>query len=371
MKRFITMIMAIALSTLGSQAQQFTVTRDTIHIDAGLFGETPKTNIQLRAAESREGLYLLMYHRESMESWGKNNLLFVERNNRTIRNIELPDILPIGYTDFQNIFVRHDSLILKVNAYHESDVSFYRWARERHDKEEMKKNLNFTLDTRTDQWIPVKSANDLIYEDDQYRVCYWECGEWGEYMEFRNKNTDKRYIYKANGRIVRHEGCYYIINTHQVMKIDDPTQGLPYQGSSWGNKKLPYTCPEPEVVMDLEDLVMPKGTNIPREILRNDPLIPSPPYTFCAAFVVEGKLFLLIESQTGLYVASYQGGELTKVQDIGCRAQHLRTNGYLLRENNHPDNQAFFQCEDVTTDNPVIVSVNGTNIRVTYIELEN
>jgi len=363
MKRFITMIMAIALSTLGSQAQQFTVTRDTIHIDAGLFGETPKTNIQLRAAESREGLYLLMYHRESMESWGKNNLLFVERNNRTIRNIELPDILPIGYTDFQNIFVRHDSLILKVNAYHESDVSFYRWARERHDKEEMKKNLNFTLDTRTDQWIPVKSANDLIYEDDQYRVCYWECGEWGDYMVFQERKNRKRHLFMAAGRLLKLDGSYYVVSTYSINKIDNPRQGKVYRGQKYYKLgREDYTLPQKVLQLKLPES---RIITITKEYLLNDPRT-----YICTAFIHDNKLYCIMRSPEGMYIASYRDGALHKEMDLGFNYNTENWRGHLLRVNNHPTNQAFLQCEDVTTDNPVILTVEGSNIHVWYLEIK-
>jgi hypothetical protein len=296
-----------------------------------------------------------------MERWGKNNLLFVERNNRTIRNIELPDILPIGYTDFQNIFVRHDSLILKVNAYHESDVSFYRFARERHDKEEMKKNLNFTLNTHTGQWKPVKSANDLIYEDDQYRVCYWECGEWGDYMVFQERKNRKRHLFMAAGRLLKLDGSYYVVSTYSINKIDNPRQGKVYRGKKYYKLgREDYTLPQKVL-----QLTPPASRiiKITKEYLLNDPRT-----YICTAFTHDDKLYCIVRSPEGMYIASYQDGALHKEMDLCFNYNTENWRGHLLRVNNHPDNQAFFQCEDVTTDNPVIVSVNGTNIRVTYIE---
>ena len=351
------------LTCLIVSAQPFSVSYDTIHIDANLFGETPKTNIQLRAADSREGLYLLMYHRESMESWGKNNLLFVERNNRTIRNIELPDILPIGYTDFQNIFVRHDSLILKVNAYHESDVSFYRFARERHDKEEMKKNLNFTLNTHTGQWKPVKSANDLIYEDDQYRVCYWECGEWGDYMVFQERKNRKRHLFMAAGRLLKLDGSYYVVSTYSINKIDNPRHGKVYRGKKYYKLgREDYTLPQKVL-----QLTPPESRiiTITKEYLLNDPRT-----YICTAFTHDDKLYCIVRSPEGMYIASYQDGALHKEMDLGFNYNTENWRGHLLRVNNHPDNQAFFQCEDVTTDNPAILTVEGSNIHVWYLEIK-
>lgn len=360
MKKLVYLLLCLALP---ASAQQFTVTRDTIHIDASLFGETPKTKISLRAADSREGLYLLMYHRESMESWGKNNLLFVERNNRTIRNIELPDILPIGYTDFQNIFVRHDSLILKVNAYHESDVSFYRFARERHDKEEMKKNLNFTLNTHTGQWKPVKSANDLIYEDDQYRVCYWECGEWGDYMVFQERKNRKRHLFMAAGRLLKLDGSYYVVSSYSINKIDNPRQGKVYRGKKYYKLgREDYTLPQKVL-----QLTPPESRiiTITKEYLLNDPRT-----YICTAFTHDDKLYCIVRSPEGMYIASYQDGALHKEMDLGFNYNTENWRGHLLRVNNHPDNQAFFQCEDVTTDNPVLLTVEGANIHIWYLEIK-
>lgn len=359
MKKLVYLLLCLALP---ASAQQFTVTVDTIHIDAGLFGKTPKMNIHLRAADSREGLYLLMYHRESMESWGKNNLLFVERNNRTIRNIELPDILPIGYTDFQNIFVRHDSLILKVNAYHESDVSFYRFARERHDKEEMKKNLNFTLNTHTGQWKPVKSANDLIYEDDQYRVCYWECGEWGDYMVFQERKNRKRHLFMAAGRLLKLDGSYYVVSTYSINKIDNPRQGKVYRGKKYYKLgREDYTLPQKVL-----QLTPPASRiiKITKEYLLNDPRT-----YICTAFTHDDKLYCIVRSPEGMYIASYQDGALHKEMDLGFNYKTENWRGHLLRVNNHPDNQAVLQCEDVTTDNPVLLTVEGSKIHVWYLEI--
>ena len=292
----------------------------------------------------------------------KNNLLFVERNNRTIRNIELPDILPIGYTDFQNIFVRHDSLILKVNAYHESDVSFYRFARERHDKEEMKKNLNFTLNTHTGQWKPVKSANDLIYEDDQYRVCYWECGEWGDYMVFQERKNRKRHLFMAAGRLLKLDGSYYVVSTYSINKIDNPRQGKVYRGKKYYKLgREDYTLPQKVL-----QLTPPASRiiKITKEYLLNDPRT-----YICTAFTHDDKLYCIVRSPEGMYIASYQDGALHKEMDLGFNYKTENWRGHLLRVNNHPDNQAVLQCEDVTTDNPVLLTVEGSKIHVWYLEI--
>ena len=362
MKRFITMIMAIALCALGSQAQQFTVTRDTIHIDAGLFGKTPKMNIHLRAADSREGLYLLMYHRESMESWGKDILLCVDKDSHKVTHIDLPDSPISDQLSYGNIFTRHDSLILKVHAYHESDVSFYRWAREHHDKEDMKKNLNFTLNTHTGQWKPVKSANDLIYEDDQYRVCYWECGEWGDYMVFQERKNHKRHLFMAAGRLLKLDGSYYVVSTYSINKIDNPRQGKVYRGKKYYKLgREDYTLPQKVL-----QLTPPESRiiTITKEYLLNDPRT-----YICTAFTHDDKLYCIVRSPEGMYIASYQDGALHKEMDLGFNYNTENWRGHLLRVNNHPDNQAFFQCEDVTTDNPVILTVEGSKIHVWYLEI--
>ena len=361
MKKLVYLLLCLALP---ASAQQFTVTRDTIHIDASLFGETPKTKISLRAADSREGLYLLMYHRESMESWGKDILLCVDKDSHKVTHIDLPDSPISDQLSYGNIFTRHDSLILKVHAYHESDVSFYRWAREHHDKEDMKKNLNFTLNTHTGQWKPVKSANDLIYEDDQYKVCYWECGEWGDYMVFQERKNRKRHLFMAAGRLLELNGSYYVVSTYSINKIDNPRQGKVYRGKKYYKLgREDYTLPQKVLQLTLPES---RIITITKEYLLNDPRT-----YICTAFTHNDILYCIVRSPEGMYIASYRDGALHKEMDLGCNYHTKNWRGHLLRVNNHPNNQAFLQCEDVTTDNPVIVSVNGTNIRVTYIELEN
>lgn len=131
--------------------------------------------------------------------------------------------------------------------------------------------------------------------------------------------------------------------------------------------KMQYASSKPEVVLDLEDLVMHKDSNIPREILRNDPLIPSPPYAIYAAFVYEGTLYCIMKSPEGMYVASYQDGALHKELDLGCNYRSCRWSGFELRENNRPDNQAFLECKDERTGNHVILTVEGTDIHLWYL----
>ncbi|MBO4565174.1 MAG: hypothetical protein J5720_07050 [Bacteroidaceae bacterium] len=368
MKQLITC--ALLCFLLPASAQQFTVFHDTIHIDGRLFGQTPIQNVSLRAAESSEGLYLLIHHRESMENWGENELLFVDKNSHKVSNIKLPE-LPIEFTEFRNTFIRHDSLILKANAFHESDISFYERARRNHDKEDMKAVLNYSLDTRTGRWKPIKSANDLIYEDDSYRICYKEYGEWGTYLVFQEWKKQERHLYRGCGRLLKIGGSYYLVSQYRISKIDNPKNGVRYTTDSRDMAKLQYASSKPEVVLDLEDLVMPKDTDIPRAILRTDPLIPSPPISIYAAFVHEDKPYLIMRSSDGLYVASFKDGALHKEMDLGCNYRSCRLSGFELRENNRPDNQAFLECKDESSGNSVILTVEGTCIHLWYLIIEN
>ena len=353
MKQLILSILLCFL--LPASAQQFTVFHDTIHIDGRLLRNTTKNGVSLRAAESRDGLYLLM------ESRGNNELLFVERNSHKVSNIRLPD-LATGFTEFQNIFVRHDSLLLKTNAFHDDDVSFYEWARKEHDKDDMKAVLNYTLETHTGQWKPVKSANDLIYEDDQYRVYYWECGEWGDYMVFQERKNHKRHLFVAAGRLLKLDGSYYVVSSYSINKIDNPRQGKVYRGKKYYKLgREDYTLPQKVL-----QLTPPESRiiTITKEYLLNDPRT-----YICTAFTHDDKLYCIVRSPEGMYIASYQNGALHKEMDLGFNYNTENWRGHLLRVNNHPDNQAFLQCEDVTTDNPVILTVEGAKIHLWYLEI--
>ena len=81
------------------------------------------------------------------------------------------------------------------------------------------------------------------------------------------------------------------------------------------------------------------------------------------------KLYCIVRSPGGMYIASYQDGALHKEMDLGFNYNTENWRGHLLRVNNHPDNQAFLQCEDVTTDNPVILTVEGSKIHIWYLEI--
>lgn len=354
MKQLIISILLCFL--LPASAQQFTVFHDTIHIDGRLLRNTTKNGVSLRAAESRDGLYLLM------ESRGNNELLFVERNSHKVSNIRLPD-LATGFTEFQNIFVRHDSLLLKTNAFHDDDVSFYEWARKEHDKDDMKAVLNYTLETHTGQWKPIKTANDHIYEDSQYKVCYWERGEWGTYLLFQERKSHKRHLYMGGGRLIKVDDSYYLVSQYSISKIENPRQGKVYRGKKYYKlDKEDYSMPQTILQLPIPE----RGViELTKEYLLNDPRT-----YICTAFTHGDKLYCIVRSPEGMYIASYRDGALHKEMDLGSNYHTVNWRGHLLKVNNHPDNQAFLQCEDVTTDNPVILTVEGSNIHVWYLEIK-
>lgn len=355
MKQLIISILLCFL--LPASAQQFTVFHDTIHIDGRLLRNTTKNGVSLRAAESRDGLYLLM------ESRGNNELLFVERNSHKVSNIRLPD-LATGFTEFQNIFVRHDSLLLKTNAFHDDDVSFYEWARKEHDKDDMKAVLNYTLETHTGQWKPIKTANDHIYEDSQYKVCYWERGEWGTYLLFQERKSHKRHLYMGGGRLIKVDDSYYLVSQYSISKIENPRQGKVYRGKKYYKlDKEDYSMPQTILQLPIPE----RGViELTKEYLQNDPRT-----YICTAFTHDGTLYCIMKSPAGMYVASYQNGVLHKEMDLGCNYSINRWKGIELRENNRPDHQAFLHCKDEQTDNPAILTVEGTKVHLWYLSIEN
>lgn len=354
MKQLIISILLCFL--LPASAQQFTVFHDTIHIDGRLLRNTTKNGVSLRAAESRDGLYLLM------ESRGNNELLFVERNSHKVSNIRLPD-LATGVTEFQNIFVRHDSLLLKTNAFHDDDVSFYEWARKEHDKDDMKAVLNYTLETHTGQWKPIKTANDHIYEDSQYKVCYWERGEWGTYLLFQERKSHKQHLYMGGGRLIKVGDSYYLISQYSISKIENPRQGKVYRGKKYYKlDKEDYSMPQTILQLPIPE----RGViELTKEYLQNDPRT-----YICTAFTHDGTLYCIMRSPEGLYIASYQDGVLHKEMDLGCNYNRRYWQGFQLQENNHPNNQAFFEFIDAKEDNPVILTVEGANIHIWYLEIK-
>ena len=104
--------------------------------------------------------------------------------------------------------------------------------------------------------------------------------------------------------------------------------------------------------------------------LTKEYLLSDPRTYICTAFIHDNKLYCIMRSPEGMYIASYRDGALHKEMDLGCNYHTKNWRGHLLRVNNHPDNQAFFQCEDVTTDNPVLLTVEGSKIHVWYLEIK-
>jgi len=170
-------------------------------------------------------------------------------------------------------------------------------------------------------------------------------------------------LFMAAGRLLKLDGSYYVVSTYSINKIDNPRQGKVYRGKKYYKlDREDYTLPQKVL-----QLTPPESRiiTITKEYLLNDPRT-----YICTAFTHDDKLYCIVRSPEGMYIASYRDGALHKEMDLGCNYHTKNWRGHLLRVNNHPNNQAFLQCEDVTTDNPVILTVEGANIHIWYLEIK-
>ena len=152
---------------------------------------------------------------------------------------------------------------------------------------------------------------------------------------------------------------YYLVSQYSISKIDDPRQGKVYRGKKYYKlNKEDFSIPQTVLQLPTPE----RGViELTKEYLQNDPRT-----YICTAFIHDSTLYCIMKSPVGMYVASYQDGALHKEMDLGCNYNINRWKGIELRENNRPDNQVFLHCKDEQRDNPVIITVEGKKIRITY-----
>lgn len=208
MRRFICFVVLFA-AYIASYAQQFRLVEDTVRINASDY-ISPISKFQMRWSVKYKGYYFCIFRESELYRYtlSKYRLLVFPESGQNIVEVGLPkDFRSSNYGD---LFVRHDTLYLR--PYHIKDGlgGYY-----------------FDMDAW--QWKPVEVISDVIYDDDRYSVATIDCGEWGSYTWFIEKegvgdgsgvalNPDKsktslrQYIMPGMlNRIIRKDNVYYFI----------------------------------------------------------------------------------------------------------------------------------------------------------------
>ncbi len=158
----------------------YTIITDTIELDANQYISKVQM-MKLANVESYRGRYICQFyyhnytaHINELNLGEGHFLLSVSKDGQDV--YQLP--VPIEYYEWNNSWA-----IIKV-----VDDTLYCY----------NKAKNFFWDEGVRQWLATdkKMSNDY-YEDDTYVVYSEDCGEWGEFTRFHEKQTGFDYLFEA------------------------------------------------------------------------------------------------------------------------------------------------------------------------------
>ena len=344
MKRFeFIQVLMLLLMGVSAQAQQFTMTVDTISVaatDMGCDGTFRMSFI----AKQKDKIYCLYNSKGVVRVDGKcrfNQLLTLDEMGH-IQQFPLSDDVTYNISRGEGLFVRNDSLILRTHGSYSTSVFAVKWEKEHGYKDDEIATYDYYWDKKASQWIRIPFADDHIYEDKQYKVSVWANGEWGTYTRFLSKKTGKEYIYKCTPtRVYKQKDGYYLIGVDSIMCISDPTKGHIYQGER---------C---------EDVDLKKLYTKPAALIKT----PEHVYT---SFMLKKRLYLIMKSAEGICLASYQDGSINKVMELGCDYTPYIYQSYM-RDCDSPLEHTLLMFIDRKTTNNAILTVEGTKMRLRYL----
>lgn len=365
MKRFAFLHFCVFTLCLVLHAQQFTLMVDTIKVDTTDMMCEGKFELRLSfIAKQKDKIYCL-YENTKPGMVGKcayKHLLSIDGLGQ-ISGFPLPDDIKEDMSVGEGLFVRNDSLILRrYRSYHHA-MFHVAWEKEHnYTDEEIGKSCDYYWDSKSTRWVDIPFADDHIYEDKDYKISLWSCGEWGTYVRFLSKKTHKDYIYRCkyvikneqkNGmtmigsftdvpiRVFKQTDGYYLITPKSMIRISDPSEGHIYQGEAYADVDNKHLYSE------FTELVTSQSS-------------------IYACFMLKKQFYFIMESASGICVATYQDGTISKVMDIDCNYTPYVYQNYM-RDCDSPKDHTLLLLTDRKAGKDAILTVEGSKIHIRYL----
>ena len=326
MRRFICFVVLVA-AYFASYAQQFRLVEDTVRINASDY-ISPISEFQMKWSVNYKGFYFCIFSTMDLYNYSRHNqrLLVFPEGGKNIAEVELPKDFKDG--NYGDLFVRHDTLYLR--PYHIKDGlgGYY-----------------FDMDAW--QWKPVEVISDVIYDDDRYSVATIDCGEWGSFTWFiekegghdgsgvasdsdKSKAAVRQYIMPRKlDRIIRKDNVYYLIQGSHVDtlaslngKAQHCTPGVRYEDAYdyyFLSKVYGQEWTDVAPVPTLFSFTGRDGTSDwwPFEGKTYDTTISN-------AVLYNGDIYYLVNDTKKTYVAGMEDGRLVEKLDLGRRYRFFR-----------------------------------------------
>lgn len=372
MKQILALLLLLGLTTV-TNAQRFILTYDTTCIDRQMLG-SPDARCRIKSVcQDANNLFLLVnYSNSQLNSTHSIRQIVVDinREDGKTRIIDVPE-QPEWVGEYQNMFVRNDSIILKRNSYYFTDMVEYNLSKQNlenavtdadrlYHKEEIELMHDYMLVPSSTSWQATTLADDAIWDDHDYHVTIMPCGEWGYYIMFCRKHDSRKFIYQWHsgmggsvGNILRcfeWKGTYYVVGRKGIFTVRHPEQGREYTGISF------YDIESRSDNYSLLDILL----TIPDNSTEN----------IATAFVAHGRIYLIMYNHLQTYLAMLHNGQISKIGDIAFCMKPYGGDGSEMRMNNMPGSVAALQMRDQISGNSVLISVNGLRVCLTAIMIK-
>ena len=142
-------------------------------------------------------------------------------------------------------------------------------------------------------------------------------------------------------RVFKQTDGYYLITPKSMIRISDPSEGHVYQGEAYADVDSKHLYSE------FTELVTSQSN-------------------IYACFMLKKQFYFIMESASGICVATYRDGTISKVMDIDCNYTPYVYQNYM-RDCDSPLKHTLLMFIDRKTTNNAILTVEGTKMRLRYL----
>jgi len=199
--KFLTTI--IIFFTFGSfinlNGQKFNITENLLQIDVNNIFK-PASRIQMINALNYKNYYYVIFEETMMYRMGNSqkHLLKFDKFGKILFTVELPQQFSSSY--YLDFFVQDDNIFIQ-----------------------NQNNVRYIFDIKTNKFSETTKGNDLVFENNKYKVMYKSFGEWGQATWFINKKDKSEYFTSLNGQDVNFfNNKFYVTNVSSIWEIINP-----------------------------------------------------------------------------------------------------------------------------------------------------
>lgn len=307
-------------------------------IEEGIFKDTIQINIRgdLTHAVKYGNKYYCFFERGNAgySSLSRKDFYILSEDGTIEKKVDIPKEMNTTYYD---LFVKGDSIITKTYM----------------------DNHCYYLNLNNHKWEQVAEIDDVVYQDDDYRVTYLNFGEWGSSVWFKNVMTEDEYCVSGTPFITKFNEKYYITASYSILEIETPLK-----------LTLCDTDQSYETVRQSRRHYENYDTSgikvIFEDSIEND-FSPNSIFHISTSYVDKDQLrHLYIGKDSVTYIGIIDNGELKPIDTLGCNIFPYRWH-FSYRYQAQSDSSRFLLFRTDKDNILGFIEINGSHVKVRYV----